>query len=128
MSVCLLVHADGTRERVVWDQRAIATHLGGAITFVGALDDLHAVIVGLAREAAADLDVNALARTHPHLFHDTDVRGPVVFVGSDDEGEEMDVDATALLAALHTTTSAQKAATTSGATSTRLSCRAPSAT
>ena len=99
MSVCLLVHADGARERVVWDQRAVATHLGGAITFVGALHDLHVVVVGLA-DAPADLDVNALARTHPHLFHEADVRGPVVFVGSDDDGEEMDVDVDALCGAL----------------------------
>lgn len=100
MSVCLLVHPCGRREQVVWEQRAVSANLGGAVTFVGALDDLCVVIVGVADAAA--LEPNALAHTHPWLFLDcSDVRGPVVFVASDDKGDEMDVDVRALEARLN---------------------------
>ena len=99
MSVCLLVHTDGTRERVVWEQCEVAKRLGGAISFVGAIDALRVVAVGLANAPVAH-GPNALARTHPHVFHDMDVRGPIIFVGSDDDGDEMDVDVAALHASL----------------------------
>ena len=97
MSVCLLVHTDGTRERVKWQQSAVAAHLGGAVTFVGALDDLSVFLVGV---ADATDDVNALARTHPWLFLEPNVRGPVVFIASDPDGDEMDVDVLSLEARL----------------------------
>ena len=97
MSVCVLVHTDGTRECVKWPQTSVAAHLGGAVTFVGAMNDLQVFLVGVADSTE---DVNALARTHPWLFLERDVRGPVVFIASDPDGDEMDVDVPALEARL----------------------------
>jgi len=84
----------------VWDQRSIALHLGGSITFVGGLNDLNIVIVGLA-DLDETTDINPLQKSTSDLFMDEPVRGDIVFCGSDEDGEEMDVDIAALMAWLH---------------------------
>lgn len=91
---CLLVHPDGRRERVVWDHREVAQRLGGAITFVGAVDHLWVVAVAL-QEPPPGLEVHAMSSES--WIHEAEVRGPILFAGSDAEGEEMDVDVDSLV-------------------------------
>ena len=88
---CLLAHADGRVERVWWEHRNVAAHLGGSVTFVGAVG---ADVVAVARaDAPATATPNALFRTHRSaFFDDADApRGAVVFVG-DADGAAADVD------------------------------------
>lgn len=92
---CLVVHADGTTEAVVWNQCEIAARLGGSVTFVGTVDALDVVMVALAENAS-------LAR---HVWNDSNllfedagvVRGPIVCIGTSAvDGEPVDVDVEAL--------------------------------
>ena len=93
---CVLVHATGAVEVLCLHQRDVSARLGGAVTFVGAVTEAQAFAVGL--RDAAHLPVN-VACTDPARF-DTPVRGPVLFVGTDDEGEETSVERAVLLACL----------------------------
>jgi hypothetical protein len=93
---CLLAHADGTLEDVRIHQREASEVLGGDVTLVGAVAAAHVFAVG--RRDAAALPPNPLC-TDPSRF-DVPVRGPVLFVATDDEGEEMPVDRERLLACL----------------------------
>ena len=97
-TMCMRCDADGTLTSVRLDQRKVSKELGGGpIGFVGAIPDLQVFIVARVFE---DVDVetgndagkvNRAYVTHPQYFHEVP-RGPVVFVGSDDAGDEMDVE------------------------------------
>ena len=93
---CVLVHADGAVEDVHLWQRDASARLGGAVTFVGAVTEARAFAVGL--RDAAHLPVN-VACTDPARF-EAPVRGSVLFVGTDDEGEEVPVERKVLLECL----------------------------
>ena len=88
---CILAHADGTCERVRCDQRKVATLLGGALTFAGAVGS-NVVMVARADDDP-NAPVNSLFRTHRPLFFEdaTPPRGDVLFVG-DVEGDAAHVD------------------------------------
>ena len=92
MSLCIFVDTDGRLQPVSWDQRTVAHRLGGAVTFVGGIQELGIVFVGLA--VCASGDVNPLYLTHKDLFFPCTppVRGPIVMIASDEAGDEMDVD------------------------------------
>ena len=89
--------ANGSAQEVDWAHAAVATKLGGAVTFVGKLDELHAVAVGLA-SPPVDAPLHTLAGI---FFQPATVRGNVVIVASDDNGEEMDLDIEAMCRHLH---------------------------
>lgn len=93
---CVLAHPDGTCEDVCVAQAEAHKLLGGPVTLVGAVAPAHAFAVAL-RESAR-LPVNTLC-TDPSRF-DAPVRGPVLFVATDDAGDEMAVDRPRLLACL----------------------------
>ena len=75
-----------------WSHRDLARKLGGAITFVGAVPTCNVFVVGLA--ATHEYEENAFAASHPEVMMPemTPVRGPIVLVGSGDDGDETDVD------------------------------------
>lgn len=91
----MIVHADGRFEEVVATQAQAATILEDAtgVTLVGAIDELR--VFAVARRQRAHLPCNALCLNEAR-FHETPLRGPVLFVGTGDEGEEIDVDVEAL--------------------------------
>lgn len=93
---CVVVHADGSTEQMVLCQSQASEYLGGAVTFVGAVDEVRCFAVGL--RDSAQLPLNT-ACTDPKRF-DVPVRGSVLFVATDDSGEETHVDAERLLACL----------------------------
>lgn len=98
---CVLVHADGrVTPRRLW-QRDAHTCLGGAVALVGAVDEERAFAVALRQEEEATrlLAVNG-ACTDPARFHVLPVRGPVLFVGTDADGAETDLDVASLSARL----------------------------
>lgn len=97
---CILVHPDGTPERVSCDQRCATTILGGALTFAGAVGPRVVVVARAAEKDECDAPDNILFRTHRHLFFDDadPPRGKVLFVG-DVDGEAAHVDEDALHAA-----------------------------
>ena len=113
-SLCVLASETGTRTVVHWDGRSSLTTLlgvNGHLTFVGAVDELQLFIVAVAREGLSgceddsshdDCPVNPLALSHPHLFmpDDPPPRGAILFVGSDENAQAMDVDVAALDALL----------------------------
>ena len=90
-----LVHADGRFEETVATQAQAARVLGDetGVALVGAIDELRAFAV--ARRERAHLPLNVLC-VDEFRFHETPIRGPVLFVGTGDDGEEIDVDAEAL--------------------------------
>lgn len=85
---CLLVQPDGTATRVTARQRDAHAVLGGPVTLAGAVDELGVFAVALR-------DANALPPnpwcTDPARF-DLPVRGPVLFVCTEADGEEGSVD------------------------------------
>lgn len=93
---CVLVQPDGTAACVAAAQQEAHAVLGGAVTLVGAVDELGVFAVAL-RDAAA-LPAHAWC-TDPARF-DLPVRGPVLFVATDEAGEEADVDEARLRGAL----------------------------
>ena len=98
MSQCILLATDGRVSAVTWPHREVSQRLGGPITFVGAIPSLNAVVV--AREEGDSLDPNpfcdALVRTGCIGSECGHIRGHILVVGSDDDGEECDVDAEAV--------------------------------
>ena len=93
MPRCLVAHTDGRLEEVFTTQ-ANATHiLGGSVSLVGAFDEIR--VFAVARKDADALAPNCLC-IHKDRFHDLPLRGPVLFVATGDEGEEIDVDVEAL--------------------------------
>lgn len=99
MSRCLLVHPDLTYEVHRAAQREATALLGGPVTLVGGIDELRIFVA--ARKAEGDAP-DLAAAVHP-LCTDSDrfegpVRGPMLFVCTDDVGDEVDVDVDRLLA------------------------------
>ena len=91
--LCLLLDEQGAFRRRWWRQSALHSVLGGVVTLAGMLDD-STIIVAL-REPSADARASPLWRAAPHLFFregDVPVRGSLVLVAIDDEGESTDVD------------------------------------
>ena len=88
-----LVTATGRAEVVQWPHESVCSEMGGMITFVGAIDDLH--VFALALAASTELPVNTLC-TDCNVFLQLPVRGPVLFIATDDAGEPMDVDVEAI--------------------------------
>ena len=118
---CVLVHADGRVEpKRVWQRDAHAC-LGGAVTLVGAVDEERAFAVAL--HASETLPVN-VACTDPTRFHSLPVRGPVLFVGTDADGAETDLDVASLSARL---TPAARAPSPARAHESSASCPTPPA-
>lgn len=77
----------GARETVEWAHEEVSQRLGGSITFVGAVPELHVFAVGLSECG----EVNRHC-VDERIFLQLPVHGPVVFVATDDDGEPMDVD------------------------------------
>ena len=88
MSCCIQCEEDGTISVVTCDQGSIAKRLGGAIGFVGAVPELNIFIVGLVKSSEP---INKVFESHRCYFHEV-ARGTLIFIGSDENGEEMDVD------------------------------------
>lgn len=95
MTKCVLLRCDGTRAVVDWAHGEVAARLGGAVSFVGAVDD-DVVVVG--RADAAALPVNA--HVPAALVFAPPVRGDVVLAAVGEE--EADVDTDGLLRLLET--------------------------
>ena len=68
-------------------QSSVASILGGAITFVGHLDEVDAFIV-----ARQDLHDATSPWPATPLFEDGPVHGDIAIIAVGDEGEEIDVD------------------------------------
>ena len=102
MSLCVLLPASGAPRPVRHPQRRAAELLGGGgLTIVGALPALDGVVVA-AEVAAPDAPPHRLApalHAAGYLF-DGAQRGDLLVVGSDDAGEECDLDAAAVCAAV----------------------------
>lgn len=88
MPLCIECDCDGTLHAFTIDQRQIARHLGEPIGFVGAIPELNIFIVGI-RDSTQP--INKTFATHREHFHET-ARGTLVFIASDAEGNEIDVD------------------------------------
>lgn len=103
MSLCVLLPASGAPPRAVRQAQREAWVLlgGGGVTIAGAIPALHAVIVAAApAPPAAPCNAHA-ARLHAAGHLDgADHRGDLLVVGSDDAGEECDLDAAAVCAAV----------------------------
>ena len=90
---CVRVDPGGPLSKVRLYQRDAHAHLGGSLTMVGAIDDLHVFVVAL-REPPAQAALNTACRDE--RYFDVPVHGPVLFVATNQEGEEIDVDYDAL--------------------------------
>lgn len=97
MVLSVLLNPNGTRSQVHWRHEEVSNQLGGRITFVGAIPSLNVFIVAR-RE---DDEVMSLCENpyclDKEVFMTPSVRGPMVFLATDDEGEPIDVDVHALV-------------------------------
>lgn len=89
MSVVVLLGKDGTLRKRIADQTKLHDELGGDVTFVGGIDDLHVFAVGR-RTPRADDALNPLCSNAAHF--DAPVKGDVILIGSDANGNAQDVD------------------------------------
>lgn len=87
MPVCFLVYPCGECVEVVWDHEEAASHMGGPITFVGAIPDLQ--IFALARRCNEEEDLNPFCK-NPQIYMQA-VKGCVLFVATDELGDPIDV-------------------------------------
>ena len=78
-------------------QSSAHTLLGNEVTIVGAIPELN-VIVAAAAASSEDEPIHPIS-VHTKYFHQI-VRGPLLFVATDDDGDETDVDVQALRALL----------------------------
>ena len=85
----LLLRPDGTDEVVDWPHEKVALNMGGSITFVGAVNELHVFAVALLDSTDHELNSHCSC---PNIFMNLPIKGPVLFVATDDEGEPMCVD------------------------------------
>jgi len=98
MPKCVIVRCDGSVNIVDMLQTKASEFMKGALTFVGAVPDLN--VYALARQS--DVNVSAseahfLVRRHGEpLFFESNVCGDILFVASDEDGDETDVDVEAL--------------------------------
>lgn len=93
MPVCVIV--SDTDEWATFNIRhqSVSQHLGGPVTFVGAVPTLHVFAVGLVDTAGCNEN---FACQDGDIFMELPVHGPVMFIATDDYGEPMDVDVDAL--------------------------------
>lgn len=89
MTQWLKVTSDGSMQVVNDAQKRVGQHLGGEITFVGALPSLNAFL--LARVTSEDPARHAWSSLGVFL-QDTDVRGDVAVICSGEDGREEDLD------------------------------------
>jgi hypothetical protein len=94
----LFASCDGDEEEVRWDHEEVSCKMGGSVTFVGAIDDLHVFAVALSE---SDHEKTNPLCNNADVFMALPVRGPVVFVATDDDGNPMDVDVHLLRNRLH---------------------------
>lgn len=95
MTLCLVLPVDGPPRAIHINQRTVAMHLGGPVTFIGALPDLRAVLV-----ACVDATCPNPLLAFPPVDLLQPACGEVVVVASDDDGEECDLDVHAVCEAL----------------------------
>ena len=101
MPTWMKISCDGTRiARINVPQERVYAHLGGPVTFVGAIPSLNAIIV--ARADAPDMPVHACMATRARecFFDGAVVRGDIAVIASGENGEEEDLDVRAATAAL----------------------------
>jgi hypothetical protein len=82
----LLLHPNGKNEVVDWPHEKVAHNMGGAITFKGAVDELHVFAIALADPTGHELNLHCKC---PNIFMELPIHGPVLFVATDDDGEPM---------------------------------------
>jgi len=82
----VVLRQDGSIEGAVCNQREVASLLGGEITFCGGIEDL--LCFAVCRKEGGG-EVNTICSSPDHF--DLPVRGDVVLVGSDEEGEAFDL-------------------------------------
>ena len=85
-AVCLNV--DGSFRVMRLNHDHIVHFMKGTISIVGAIDDAQAIAV--ARQYSNE-DVNMTCAKHKNYF-ESDIRGTVLLVGSNDEGQACDLD------------------------------------
>lgn len=97
MTRCLVAHCNGTREEVACPHSQISAYLQGPVCFVGAMHDINAIAVARVQDddSVNKQPINPIPTRL--LFDATPIYGNIVFVASDDEGEEIDLDVEALL-------------------------------
>ena len=90
MSVCsLLLRENGDQEELQCAHEEVHSKLGGKITFVGGIPTVNTFVVGL--KDAETLPINTFC-LNEDIFMELPVKGPVVFVATDEDGEPVDVD------------------------------------
>ena len=86
----MLVSEDGASSIVHVAQRDARRVLEDeGVTLVGAIDELN--VFAVAKQNRSHLSVNVVC-SDAARFHDLPLRGPILFVATDDRGEEVDVD------------------------------------
>ena len=89
MTLWILVSTDGKIEQRDAPQKDVHQHLGGPITFVGAIPCLNAIV--MSRRDGETFEPHAWNKLN--LFFDREtVRGPIAIVCSNECGEEEDLD------------------------------------
>ena len=94
MVCCVLLHTDGKHEVVAWGHEGVHLHMGGPVTFVGGIPELQVFAVAL-RTPPDGTVVNTYCNDAT-VFMDLPIRGSVLFVSTDDDGEPIDVRVDAL--------------------------------
>ncbi len=83
------VNVDGTTENNIIAQSDIHKHIEGDLTFLGAIPELNSFIVGTLNE---NLEVNrSYEMFKQFLMDDIIPRGVFFLIGSDDNGNEIDI-------------------------------------
>ena len=90
----LWIKPNGCSEVVDWPHEQVSQRMGGPITFVGGIDDLHVFIVGLVEpRSPEDLEEWSVDE---RIFMKGTMKGPVLCVATNDNGDPIDVDVEAL--------------------------------
>lgn len=92
MTICVRCDEDGGMSVLNCFHKDVAKHLGGEIGFVGAVLELNILILAA---LATTLPMNKTLNSHGAHFHQV-AHGPLVFVASDENGDEIDVDVPSL--------------------------------
>ena len=90
MNTCAILYTDFNYEIKELDHKCMG-HLIQNVTFVGAIPEISAVAV--ASSSSEDV-INPFC--YDNTRFDDNVRGIVILIGSDEEGERMDLDVTKL--------------------------------
>lgn len=92
MTICVRCEENGVMSVCECPQKDVARHLGGSIGFVGAIPELNIFILA---GTQTDRPVNTTIYTHGKRFHEV-AHGPLFFIASDENGDEIDVDVESL--------------------------------